>query len=94
MKDYSDGKHKKYGIVEYMDGYAIVEVRARDKSDKSEIIDIKPGTVSLSKNIPWLQRQIREIVDREESPLATGLQRWQEAQEKRERKERQKVGAK
>jgi len=93
VKDYSDGKHKKYGIVEYMDAYAIVEVRERDKSDKSEIIDIKPGTASLSKSVPWLQRQIREIVDREESPLATGLQRWQEAQEKQERM-RQRVGAK
>ena len=56
MKDYSE-QTGKYGIIEHYNTYAIVEVRERNANDASEIINHKPGTVSISKSIPVLQGQ-------------------------------------
>jgi hypothetical protein len=93
VKDYSDGKHKKYGIIEYEGAYAVVEARERDELDDSEIVMIKPGTISISKSIPTLQKQIREMIERESTPMVSGLEKWKEAKTK-QRKLKEKIGAK
>lgn len=92
MKDYSNHKTK-YGIIEHRGMFAIVEVRTRSIDDESEIVSHKPDTLSLSKSVSTLQGQIREMIERERTPMATGLERWKEAKVKQGRM-RVRVGAK
>ena len=92
MKDYSE-QVGKYAIIEHFNVYAIVEVRERDANDASEIIEHKPGTLSISKSISTLQGQIREMYERESTPMVSGLQRWKEAKGK-QRRMKERVSAK
>ncbi len=96
MKDYSDCTTK-YGIIESANNFAIVEVRKRSVDDESEITEYKPGTLSLSKSVEWLQSLINEWDERERNPLASGLQQWENERDRRARykaKRREKLGVK
>jgi hypothetical protein len=84
MKDYSNHKSD-YAIIDYRGMFAIVEVNERSIDDESEIVSHKPDTLSLSKSITTLQKQINEIVERESTPMVSGLERWKEAKVKQRR---------
>jgi hypothetical protein len=89
VKDYSNHKTK-YGIIEHRGMFAVVEVNVRDGK---EILSHKLDTLSLSKHVSTLQQQINEMIERESTPLATGIERWKEAKVK-QRKLKERVGGK
>jgi hypothetical protein len=92
MKDYSNHKSD-YAIIDYRGMFAIVKVNERSIDDESEIVSHKTDTISFSKSITTLQKQINEIFERESMPMTTGLERWKEAKVK-QRRMKQRVGAK
>jgi hypothetical protein len=92
MKDYSNHKSD-YAIIDYRDMFAIVKVIERSVDDESEIVSHKPDTLSFSKSITTLQKQINEIVERESTPMVSGLERWKEAKVK-QRRMKERVSAK
>lgn len=92
MKDYSNHKSD-YAIIDWRDMFAIVKVNERSIDDESEIVSHKPDTISFSKDIPTLQKQINDMVERESTPMVSGLERWKEAKVK-QRKIRERIAAK